>query len=114
MGIVREIDNFEGFSNMMKLKVVFEDGDYVMWRSTNHADQNRQAEIVREELDGDVTFWGYVVDADDGIVFEKAAYSSYETAVRNLECQVSMKMYTMAAGGSGTIKRYDYKNRRIL
>jgi|TARA_R110002072_G_C7796844_1_gene521345 hypothetical protein len=99
---------------MMNLKVVFEDGDYVQWRSTNHSDPDRQAEIVREELDGDVTYWGYVVDSDDGIVFEKAQYSSYETAVRNLECQVSMRMNTMPAGGSGTVKRYDYKNRRIL
>ena len=93
---------------MMEFKMVHEDGDYQVFHSTNHSDPDRIGTIVVDHaLCESASYAAFVEDQNrecedyDGVEF----YGTWDEAVRNLETRVSMKMYTMAAGGSGTVRR---------
>ena len=81
---------------MMKFERTLEDGQYEIWRSTNHADPKRFAEIT---FDWDNEYGNMYTAAIVTVIeggYESFLYiGDYETkeeAVRHLECEVSMKV----------------------
>lgn len=88
---------------MMKFERTLEDGQYEIWRSTNHADPKRFAEIT---LDWDNEYGNLMVDHQGMytaavVTITESGHESFlyigdyetkEEAVKHLECEVSMKV----------------------
>jgi hypothetical protein len=73
---------------MMKFERVLEDGQFEIFRSTNHANKNRAGEIIHDWDTG--TWAALVVDpVDDGELKNLGEFDSLEMATRHLECEVT-------------------------
>ena len=83
---------------MLDFKRVFEDGDYVLFQSTNHSDPDRIAEIVEchDQVCADnVLFSASIVDREDNLVWEQynGFFETFDQARRHLECEVTHKIF---------------------
>ena len=73
---------------MMKFERVFEDGEFEIFRSTNHSDKNRAGEIIH---DWDAGTWAAIVidpvdPVGDGWIENLGEFDSADMAARHLEC----------------------------
>lgn len=76
---------------MMKFDKVLEDGQFEIFRSTNHADKNRAGEIIH---DWDTGTWAAIIvdPVDDGQIKNLGEFETCEIAVRHLECEVTHRL----------------------
>ena len=76
---------------MMKFERVLEDGQFEIFRSTNHSDKNRAGEIIHDWDAG--TLAAIVVDpVDDGQIMNLGEFDSADIAARHLECEVTHRL----------------------
>ena len=79
---------------MMKFERVFEDGEFEIFRSTNHSDKNRAGEIIH---DWDAGTWAAIVidpvdPVGDGWIENLGEFDSADMAARHLECEVTHRL----------------------
>lgn len=76
---------------MMKFERVLEDGQFEIFRSTNHSDKNRAGEIIH---DWDAGTWAAIVvdPVDDGQLVNLGEFDSAEIAARHLEAEVTHRL----------------------
>ena len=79
---------------MMEWKKVFEDGDYEIHQSTNHADPDRIAVIyVDHALCENAAYAALIQDqAENEIEDSREFFGSWDEARKYLECNVTMKI----------------------
>ncbi len=78
---------------MLDFTQTFEDGDYQVFRSTNHSDPNRIAFIVIDH-EGLASYpYGAFVEDESGDFFTQTEFcDSWDKAKKFLECEVTHKL----------------------
>lgn len=77
----------------MKFELEYEDGDYEIYRSTNHADQSRRARIfVDHALCENAAHGAVIYDENDDEIARKF-FIEWEDAQRWLESEVAHVVY---------------------